>query len=711
MRTPKNFGWLAVSLLMLGAAAFVMSGCSSTTNSDSPATDGGGGGGGTSGVSVTVGQTTITTGATTLVEAVLVEEGSPVSAMEIHFTVEPASAGSFSRSYDTTSSDGTATTIFTASGAESVATIRATVSSTNQVATAGVQINEFSTGGDATINISLTPTMLLANGEDTATGTVSVYDAAGNPAPDSTLIILIAGERFNDLDTNGFFTPGYDDLDAEHIENGVWDPLGNIPTTIYVTGGNGTAQFTYVSGTYAATSYIRATVNRKGYLGWAEVPVLLRPSTEIASIYLWTDTTNLVVRATGGIETANLYARGYDVNGNPVQENIPITFSILDSPGGGEHLGDGATPTKTVSTNGQGVATMPISSGTVSGTMRIRATADTVISNATQLMVSAGPPHDITVGVDTCNIMALGIVNAENHIVAIVSDIYNNPVTDMTAVYFTCDEGVVKSHEDRTRDLEGRVETFWMSAPEDTDDGLVWVYAETAGGTVRDSTAFYNSWFPVTLNVLSAPASIEAASGAEAYLYLEALDVNGNPVINGTGVKAEGSFLDVENGSFSDGCSGATARLKITSTVLSRDYSMVGTTDDGIGAIDNVFCYTSSGASVTVPIPLATGQAYSKGSEIDGEVSLSYSQQTTYWVYIRDRAGNPLGNHALNVTATGGTVTGASPTTNSYGEATFSFTAPDSTWVANNSSKVTVKVVDTDPRGLITLSESVSITE
>jgi len=321
MRTPKNLGWVAAFVLCLGAA-FVLSGCETSTNSDIAAT-GGGGGNTTSGVSVSVGETALGANSTTLVEAILVEEGSPVADMEIAFTVEPASAGTFSRNYDTTSSDGTATTIFTAAGTENIATIRATVSATNQVATAGVQINQFATGGDATINISVSPSMLQANGMDTATGTVSVYDAAGNPAPDSTMIIMVAGERFNDYDTNGFFTPNYDDLDGDLNDNNTWDPMGSVPTTIFTSGGNGTAQFNYVSGTYAATSYIRATVTRKGYKGWAEEPILLRSSTEMTSIFLWTDTVNLVVRATGGIETANLYARGYDVNGNPVQENLP----------------------------------------------------------------------------------------------------------------------------------------------------------------------------------------------------------------------------------------------------------------------------------------------------------------------------------------------------------------------------------------------------
>jgi len=326
-----------------------------------------------------------------------------------------------------------------------------------------------------------------------------------------------------------------------------------------------------------------------------------------------------------------------------------------------------------------------------------------VISNATQIIVSAGPPADIVVGAEFCNVAALNVVNEEVEIVAIVSDIYNNAVNNNTAVYFTTDEGVIKSHEDRTSHLDGRVQTIWMSAPELTDNGRVWVYAETAGGTVRDSVMFYNTWTTNTINVLSAPSSLEA-SGVSGYVYLEALDRNSNPVISGTDVTGEGSFVDAANGQFEDGCGVAVSRLKVTSRALSRDYSMDGVADDGIGAVDNVFYYTNNGASVTVPIPLSTGPAYSKSCELDGETNLAASQQATFWVFIRDRFNNPLGDHVLNVSAVGGgTITGATPRTNSYGEATFTFTAPAA------ADTVTIQVVDTDPRGQITLSETVII--
>ena len=79
-------------------------------------------------------------------------------------------------------------------------------------------------------------------------------------------------------------------------------------------------------------------------------------------------------------------------NENNVPEGIVVNFQIISGPGGGERLGNvGYGPYPAV-TNAQGVATAPFHSGTASGTVRIRAYADTVLSNATQVLISAGPP-------------------------------------------------------------------------------------------------------------------------------------------------------------------------------------------------------------------------------------------------------------------------------------------------------------------------------
>ncbi len=88
---------------------------------------------------------------------------------------------------------------------------------------------------------------------------------------------------------------------------------------------------------------------------------------------------------------------------------------------------------------------MPIHSGTIAGTIRIRASADTVVSNATQIMVSAGPPKYIVMGVGQCNVPYWDEVNMRQSMLAVVSDTFLNPVNDSTVVYFSCDEGTMVS--------------------------------------------------------------------------------------------------------------------------------------------------------------------------------------------------------------------------------------------------------------------------
>jgi hypothetical protein len=82
-------------------------------------------------------------------------------------------------------------------------------------------------------------------------------------------------------------------------------------------------------------------------------------------------------------------------------------------------------------------------------------------------------------------------------------------------------------------------------------------------------------------------------------------------------------------------------------------------------------------------------------------------------VIIKDRFGNPLGDHALAASISAGTMTASTDITNQYGEANaFRFTSPDApppdtTGVVPNTTALIV-VQDTDPRGGVVLSTKVT---
>ena len=641
-------------------------------------------------VSVAASPTSVETSESSVVEATVTVAAVGVTDQVVHFTVSPAGVGTVTPEYDTTGADGIAATVFTAAQSGSVV-VTATVVGEGISDNISIQVAEGATGGTGNLTISASQALLVADGHDTSTVTVAVRDELGQPAADGTLVKFVAGERFVDIDGNGYWSENIDSLVFDANGNDQWDSYGLIPSTATITGGQ--VVVNYVSGEEAYTIYVKATVDDGGIAGYAELSLQLTPNASLRSIYLSSDSLSLSVMSTGGIERSQLRAIGYDVHGNLVPEGLPIVFAILDGPGGGEQLDTLAYGPDTAYTNGQGVATTTISSGTASGTVRIRAYQGTILSNATQILIAAGPPENIVVGVEVPNAPLWNIVGDFLDVVAVVSDTYNNPVNDSTVVYFTTDEGTIMSHQTRTMYGKGIATSSWISGTNPPADGIVWVYAETSGGTVLDSTYFINSGRVMTLTITGWQNSIIANGTAKFSPEVHARDLNNNFVVSGTKFEARSNYLTVTGGTFEDGQYSAKDMVDVKSVILDEDFSLTGSNDDGIGATDTI-TYWSGGGTITAYCALLTGFAYSGNSQIEGATTAIPGELVRLSAVVADRYGNPLANHTLNMTASGGTVTGATQETDSFGEAFgFRWTAPAGETDYN------ITVTDTDPRG------------
>ncbi len=652
------------------------------------------------------------TGSTAVVEATVTDNGVPIPNQSVTFSVAPATAGYFSPTSDTTDASGVAATVFTATTSGAV-TITASVDGSSLNQTSGMTINDQAQVGSGNISIAVTPSLLLANGADTSRINITVRDASNQFAPESTLVKLVAGEKFDDIDGNGYFTNGVDTVIYDANANGTWDGIGIIPSTVYTIGTNGLASVDFISGYDATTVYIRATVDDQGITGFAETSLQLTPNSTVASIYLSSDSMQLAVKGTGGIESSILRATAYDINGNTVPEGITIDFRILDAPLGLDsvpaHLGNVGYGPFTATTNGQGMAISSIHSGTAAGTIRIRATSDTIMSAAAQVLVSAGPPAHVEVSAQYCNIDFWDDVAGVVVITATVADIYLNPVNDSTVVYFSTDEGTMKSHEIRTIEHEGIARTLWFSGHNsDTANGRVIIMAETAGGTVADTSMFFSTDPAATLTATGHDPTLRANGKDKTYTTVRAWDQNLNPVIGGTIVEARPSFLIAEGGTLEDGCGTAEDELTIISTTLDEDLSMPGGNDDGIGAYGTVrYSPKNSSASVTITIQLLTGVAYLGKSTLTAQGSAAPLETMAFSVEIVDRFGNPLGDHTLVLTTSDGTISPGTDTqeTNAYGEANgFIWTAPNTTATTS-----TITITDTDPRGGIIMTKGIKI--
>jgi hypothetical protein len=678
---------LVVAVLAAALAAF---GCSDKNTLDTTPADA------TTQLTISASPTSVETSETSVVEATVTTGGSGVSGQVIQFTVTPSSAGTVTPQVDTTGSEGIAATIFTAAEAGGVV-VQAQIVGTAVTSSVGLSVAETGVvSGSGNINVTATRSLLLANGQDTSHVTIVVTDELGQPAPNGTLVKIAAGEKFVDVDGNGYWSAGVDTLVFDVNNNGVWDSFGQIPSTAAIAGGVGQVEVDYISGDEAFTVYIRVTVDEGGITDAAELSVQLSPNAVLHSIYLASDSVSLSVQATGGVETSQLRATGYDIHGNPVPEGMALVFAILDGPGGGEQLDTLAYGPDTAYTNGQGTATTSISSGTVSGTVRIRAYSGTVLSNATQILIAAGPPQYIVVGTSDCNVDYWDNVGEEVGVTAIVSDIYNNPVNDSTVVYFTADEGTMMSYHERTKEGKGIATSTWFSGNNvPSPDGDVIVTAETAGGTVTGSVVFYNTHAATSLWLTGWDGVLLANGESEFYATLEARDLNDNYLVSGYEYEGKAAYVVVADGKFENGCYSSNSEVKVTSKTLKEDFSLTFANDDGIGCIAYVTYTADGGASVTDSVTLLTGPSYAANSSLTGPSTALPGEVLRFMVEVADRYGNPLGDHTMNMTAAGGVVTGATQETSGFGEASgFQWTAPAGEGDYN------ITVTDTDPRGL-----------
>jgi hypothetical protein len=626
----------------------------------------------------------------------------PVSGVQVAFSVSPGSIGYCLPTVDTTDGTGSAATVFTATD-YGTATITATVAG---VATKTVQVNVVSSGGGLQpLQIEMTPTWLPADGMSSATLKVTVSDTTGNLAEDGTIVKFTAGEKFEDTDEDGYYTEGIDQLKYDVNQDGRWNAIGFIPS--YALTQDGEVEVTYISGFRTGTTYIKVTSQPGGLLLQEDATILLVPTDSVAYVVLIPDVPRIQVRGTGGMEAAQVRAICYDDNGNRVGADWPVEFYIINGPGGGETLDGTAEDSVTVNTNPQGEAVVTLASGTKSGAVRLRAKVGGVLSYSTVVTICAGPPTDISIGVNPCNIWGWDRDCVEAELCACVVDIYGNPVPDSTSVHFGTEEGMVFCC-DKTKD--GCAKSTYSSG-DPRNDGLARIWAETWGesGLVADTTTLIVSGPPASVTFWKYPTSILADGVSKGDVGVEVLDVNGNFVLP-VEVQMKTAFGSVISGNTADGCYASSYETEFISQVLLQDYHVSDPhLDDGIGAI-NVLTAKAGFVSSSVNITFLTASTYSKNCEIDIEGSVPHGSTVPVVVIIKDRYGNPLGGHLVEADAgntSGGTVSG-SAYTNEFGEATgFVFVATTNLAIENG----VVAFCDMDPRGGVCIAKKIEISE
>ncbi len=688
------------------AVILVLAGCSAGSRSSSST--------GSGGTIINISQPTaipsdLNEGETSVIEVTVTDgDNTPVEGVSVDFIVSPSGGGYFTPPTAITDTNGLASAVFTAQqpGTMSIAAM----AEGNQSTYTSITVASTGQQTSGNLEISVNPGLLIADGASSATVSVTVRDIDDNPAPAGTVVRFAAGERFDDVDGDGYWTRNVDALISDYNSNGDWDPIGLIPGSA-TTDASGVASATYTAGTVATMVYIKTTVTGTAdYDGTIESSVQLAPDVDVYSIELSSEATGIQVQHTGGIETTDMHATCYDINGDPVPEGQTVTFVITDGPGGGENIAGQDYGPVAALTNSSGVATVPVWSGTISGTIRIYASSGTALSNATFIVVHAGPPYYIGIRTELCNMDGWNTVNREQHISAAVADLFHNPVQNGVAVYFTVDEGIIGAYG-ITQDSTGVAGTVFRTG-EPQVDGIVWVWGETSGGAVVGSTFFINSYIPDHIYGSIMPTVVPANGSATAAFRADVRDLNDNFVVGGTGVTTKTLFGAASGGGTVDGCHASVFKGEYGSATLDQDYSVTGIDDDGIGGID-VITLESGFADTAIVCTLTTEYAFAGESSFEMQASsIPYgATNVPFHVIVKDRYGNPLADHTMTATASAGTIAAGteSQETNTFGEAFgFRYNAPVDSTVGKSA---LIIVTDGDVRGGgLTLSASLTFT-
>jgi len=188
------------------------------------------------------------------------------------------------------------------------------------------------------------------------------------------------------------------------------------------------------------------------------------------------------VQESGGNEVAQLTFQVVDSTGTPIgiDQAVEVDFRF------GKQPGDASLTPETVTTDGEGRATVNVASGTTAGIVQVvaeteKADGTVITSKPVRLTINGGLPNKchFTVGPDQFNFPGLVTFGLTNTITVIVGDKFGNPVVPGTSVFFSTNAGIIGGSTET--DEEGMGTVTLTSADPLPTDGVATIRAETVG--------------------------------------------------------------------------------------------------------------------------------------------------------------------------------------------------------------------------------------
>jgi len=216
---------------------------------------------------------------------------------------------------------------------------------------------------------------------------------------------------------------------------------GTITNSSSTVGGTATAN--YKSTNIGGNVTISASVDRfpeDALYDEYNLTVASGPAVQIITENI--EPTSLGLRGSGTNEVGTFTFKVTDGTGGPVQDGQEVRFSLESPTGGAEFLSD------PIATTVDGIVTISLISGNVSGVATVTATTESEVGTiTTQARITIGnnepDQRHLTFAADRLNIPGLIYAGIENEITAYVADRYSNPVPADTPVYFAGECGTV----------------------------------------------------------------------------------------------------------------------------------------------------------------------------------------------------------------------------------------------------------------------------
>lgn len=550
-------------------------------------------------------------------------------------------------------------------------------------------------GPPSSLVVTVSPSSILANGSTTAAITATIRDSYGNPVAETPVIITTSIGRLNGNSatavmntSNGQVTATLDStvagtarltvttgslLDTSQSINIMPGPpthlsLQAVPSAITADGSSTAAvtllvldehnnqvntsvpvTITASSGTLngGGTTYTETTNDGRvqvlltsslqaGTANISATALGLNTATSVNYVpgpptFVTLNASSIAISA-DGVSTAVLTATVRDINGNPIDTPVGVTFTA----------GSGTFLPNNQGTTLNGVITRTLRSSTTLGVVSVTATAagignpatgniEFVVGPPSLVVVSSTPASPVTAGVPIS--LTLTVYDSVGHVV---------PSANIT---ITSGLGSFNPSASGVTDGNGQLQRTLISTRIGTD--ILGVFGNQGVLNVNNGSIVFISDAPVQATLTASPNQLFANGSTTAVVTATLKDQYGNPVSNV--VPNFTTSLGTLAGSGSTNASGIAMR------------TLQSTTDLGIATISASGLLTVTNATVnfvTGPAAIANLGAQPTTATANG------TDIVTLVITVTDSVGHPIIGQTLAVTSSIGTISGSGATTN-----------------------------------------------